>query len=77
MAGHFMRVVRGNFDQAVRTINRIVQSDPQRVILRGRPFHEKPWQRRRREADESRRRRRNVTLYSNLRVILARKARGF
>lgn len=72
-----MRVVRGNFDQAVRQINRVVQSDPQRVIHRTRPFHEKPWQRRRREAEQGHRKRQNAKLFANLHVILARKARGF
>lgn len=77
MGSHFVRVMRGNFDQAVRAWTRATQHDPQYTVLRGRPFHEKPTERRRRKGVETLRRHEKAALFSNLRVILARKARGF
>lgn len=76
MAYQFVRVMRTNFDQAARQIVRAMQAEPQKVS-RGRPFHEKPWQRRRREREQSIRRHQNASQFANLRVIVARKARGF
>lgn len=75
--GHFVRVIRGNLDQAVRKILKQIQADPQMKITRGRPFHEKPTTRRRREHSEGIRRRERAALFENLRVVYARKARGF
>lgn len=77
MAGYFVRVVRGNVEQAVRQLNRVMAADPQSKVPRGRPFHEKPTAYRRRKREERLRRSKNAELFENLQIIFARKARGF
>lgn len=75
--GIFIRVVKGNAEQAFRHWNKVMSSDPSSKFVRGRPFNEKPTVRNRREKTERIRRANNTKLFANLHVILARKARGF
>lgn len=65
---------RGGED-IMRTANRILAQSRQRFSKK--PRHEKPTTRRRREASEAVRRADRSHLLANLRVVMARKARGF
>ena len=75
--GFLIRVVKGNYDNALRQFNRLSQSDNLNKLMMNRRFNEKPCQKRRRIQAQGIKRAEKASLYHNLRVIFSRKARGF
>lgn len=75
--GYFIRVVKGNVNEAARQLNRYAQADGHAKIFLRNKAHIKPCQARRQASKEGVRRQEKFQLLHNLRVVFARKARGF
>lgn len=75
--GYYVKVIRGNVDLALRTINRQQMQDGIRRVFRNSQNYVKPGERRRMRKNDSIRRHERQELYKNLQMVFARKARGF
>lgn len=75
--GFLIRVMKGNTNEAFRQLTRRIQADGQAKLTQRHRVNVKPCQARRQARGESERRRERQQLLQNLRVVFARKARGF
>ena len=74
---YLVRVVKGNLNEAVRQLNRHAQTDGHAKLAQRYKANTKPCQARRQARQTSIRRHHKSHLLQNLRVVFARKARGF
>lgn len=75
--GFLVKVIRNNYDGVIRHANKLISQDPRSRMFMKRRYNEKPCQYRRRIRSDSTRRLEKAQLLDNLRVVFARKARGF
>lgn len=75
--GFLVRVVRGNFDGAVRQLNRLSNADGQARLVKRTRNYVRPGEARRRARADAIRRIDRSALSANVRVVFNRMARGF